>query len=233
MSILFISDLHLSDESPALLERFKHFIQEDAKDASELYILGDLFEAWVGDDDNSHTANTVALLLRNLSSNGCVIEYIHGNRDFLLGHNYANRCGMRLRSDPYPLTLDRYRLLLCHGDMLCTQDNEYQRFRSIAQNPWVQRLFLALPRFLRERIGGQLRKASLHAGKGKHESIMDVSIAAVDSMMGTARADVLIHGHTHRPDTHQYSNYTRYVLGAWDINPVYLKYDGKFSLENL
>lgn len=232
MKILFISDLHLSDESPALLETFKRFIQNEARDASELFILGDLFEAWVGDDDNSHTANTVAKLLRTLASQGCVIEYIHGNRDFLLGQTYAKRCGMRLRPDPYPLTLDRFTLLLSHGDLLCTQDHGYQRFRRIAQKPWVQRLFLALPRSLRERVARELRRKSTSAGKAKPAYVMDVSISAVDTLMNNAEAKVLIHGHTHRPDTHVYSNYTRYVLGAWDIKPVYLQYDGSFSLKS-
>lgn len=233
MTIFFISDLHLSDHSPELLQKFTYFIQHQASDASELFILGDLFEAWVGDDDLSHTANTVAQLLRTLSARGCMIEYIHGNRDFLLGATYAKRCGMRLRPDPYPLTIDRHVILLSHGDLFCTQDHAYQRFRAIVQKPWLQRLFLALPRTFREKIAQHLRERSSAAGRSKSASIMDVSIADVDAIMENSQATILIHGHTHQPDTHIYSHYTRYVLGAWDVNPMYLQYDGAFVLKAL
>lgn len=231
MNIVFISDLHLSDEAPALLETFKHFIHDVAYKADALFILGDLFETWVGDDDNSETAHTVARLLKTLANRGCSIEYIHGNRDFLLGEAYAKRCGMRLRPDPYPLSLDQYSLVLSHGDILCTQDHGYQRFRSFVQKAWVQSVFLALPRFLREKIARKLRKASSAAGKVKPQDIMDISVSSADTLMSEAQANILIHGHTHRPDTHSYSHYTRYVLGAWDIKPMFLQYNGSFTLK--
>lgn len=234
MTTLFISDLHLSDQSPELVQAFLDFISQKASHATQLYILGDLFEAWVGDDDPSETARRVSEALYALSQRGCHIQYMHGNRDFLLGENYAKRCGMHILQDPYTVVLDTHRLLLSHGDIFCTDDLAYQRYRTIVQKPWVQHLFLrVLPRIVREKIAMFLRQRSQAAGQTKSLYIMDVNAETIAKAMETARATVLIHGHTHRPQTHVMPGYTRYVLGAWDVKPVYLEYDGTFALREL
>lgn len=223
MTTLFISDLHLGDNHPETLSLFEKFIKEQASQAQTLYILGDLFEVWVGDDDASKTAQTVAELLKSLSDQGTKVYYIHGNRDFLLGPAYAARCGMTVLPDPTEIEIDGKNILLTHGDLLCTDDVEYQKLRRLVRKPWVQKLFLLLPRKLRESIGETLRKESNKAHRYKAESDTDVSPLTVMSWFEQyPEVTVMIHGHTHKPYHHQVKYSHRYVLGAWDIKPVIL-----------
>lgn len=219
MTTLFISDLHLADQHPETLQLFEKFILNQASQAQALYILGDLFEAWVGDDDQSETAKRVAKALHDLASKGTKVYYIHGNRDFLISKLYADQCGMMLLSDPTVVEIDGKKIVLTHGDLFCTDDIQYQKMRKIFHTPWVQKIFLALPRPFREKVGQFMRQQSSNM---KPESMMDVNQEAVSACLTQHGAEIMVHGHTHKPFHHQVKNTHRYVLGAWDIKPMVL-----------
>lgn len=220
MTTLFISDLHLSDDNQETLKQFERFIQNQAQQAEALYILGDLFEVWVGDDDTSQAARSVAERLHDLSAAGTQIYYVHGNRDFLIGEKFAKNCGMTLLPDPTVIECEGKKILVTHGDLLCTKDIPYQKMRRIFHKNWVQTLFLALPRFIREKIGNMMRKQSHESHGDKNLEIMDADPETVDHWLETHKTDYMIHGHTHKPHHHQVKNTHRYVLGAWDIKPM-------------
>ncbi|MEO6102727.1 MAG: UDP-2,3-diacylglucosamine diphosphatase [Pseudoxanthomonas sp.] len=221
MTTLFISDLHLDAERPAIVELFGEFIKREARDAQALYILGDLFEAWVGDDDPSETGAFVASRLRALSDAGVPVYFIRGNRDFLLGETYARRAGMSILPDPAVIMLHGTPTLIGHGDLLCTDDVAYQQFRAQTRDPRWQSQFLAQPLDARLAFAVQARAASqarfgeLQA-TGMSETITDVSpetVAGTFSRYGIRR---MIHGHTHRPAIHDEAHgCTRIVLGDW------------------
>lgn len=234
MTTLFISDLHLSDAEPALVSRFKRFIEEEASKAEALYILGDLFEAWVGDDDTSMAAQTVAASLTALSQQGTKVYYLHGNRDFLLGEDYAAQCHMEILPDPCIIQCNDESVLLTHGDLLCTDDTHYQRFRNIVHQNWIQKCFLMLPQSFRQKVADKLRARSMDAGQQKTPEMMDVNEGEVENWFIVHDVNVMVHGHTHRPQHHDYGANHRYVLGAWDVLPIVLKYEnGAFSQETL
>lgn len=226
MTTLFISDLHLSDTHPKTLALFEHFIATQASQAQALYILGDLFEAWVGDDDQSETAKRVAQALHSLSTLGTKIYYVHGNRDFLVGILFAEQCNMTLLNDPTVIDCEGKKILISHGDLLCTEDTSYQNMRKIVHKPLVQKIFLTLPRFIREKIADLMRKNSAKSHHYKTESAMDVNPEEVGSWFEKNSVESMVHGHTHKPQHHQVKNTHRYVLGAWDIKPVILVYAG-------
>lgn len=213
---LFIADLHLCQEEPAITAGFLHFLQREAPYCDALYILGDLFEAWIGDDDPNPLHQQVASALRALP---VPVYFIHGNRDFLVGRRFARASGMTLLPEEQVLTLYGYRLLIMHGDTLCTDDAGYLRFRAKVHNPWIQRLFLALPLWVRKRIAARMRADSKQANQHKSQSIMDVNQDAVVTTMQRHQVPLLIHGHTHRPAIHtltlQSETAQRAVLGAW------------------
>ena len=213
---LFIADLHLCQEEPAITAGFLHFLQREAPYCDALYILGDLFEAWIGDDDPNPLHQQVASALRALP---VPVYFIHGNRDFLVGRRFARASGMTLLPEEQVLTLYGYRLLIMHGDTLCTDDAGYLRFRAKVHNPWIQRLFLALPLWVRKRIAARMRADSKQANQHKSQSIMDVNQDAVVATMQRHQVPLLIHGHTHRPAIHtltlQSETAQRAVLGAW------------------
>ena len=213
---LFIADLHLCQEEPAITAGFLHFLQREAPHCDALYILGDLFEAWIGDDDPNPLHQQVARALRALP---VPVYFIHGNRDFLIGRRFAQACGMTLLPEEQVLTLYGRRLLIMHGDTLCTDDAGYLRFRSKVHNPWIQRLFLALPLWIRKRIAARMRADSKQANQHKSQTIMDVNQEAVVATMLRQQVPLLIHGHTHRPAIHTLSlqgeTAQRAVLGAW------------------
>lgn len=213
---LFIADLHLCQEEPAITAGFLHFLQREAPHCDALYILGDLFEAWIGDDDPNPLHQQVALALRALP---VPVYFIHGNRDFLIGRRFAQACGMMLLPEEQVLTLYGHRLLIMHGDTLCTDDAGYLRFRAKVHNPWIQRLFLALPLWIRKRIAARMRADSKQANQHKSQTIMDVNQEAVVATMLRQQVPLLIHGHTHRPAIHTLSLQgepaQRAVLGAW------------------
>lgn len=220
MAILFVSDLHLDDARPQITRLFGDFIEGEARRAEALYILGDLFEAWVGDDDPSETGALVAAQLAALHAHGVPVHFMHGNRDFLLGAAYARRAGMHLLQDPTRLTLHGQRVLLMHGDLLCTDDVAYQQFRAQTRDPAWQAQFLAQPLAARlafaerARSASQLRQGELRDA-GTMEAITDVSPATVGETFARHDAAVLIHGHTHRPAVHHDGGRTRIVLGDW------------------
>ncbi len=226
----FISDLHLSAERPEITTAFGQFLDRH-RDAEALYILGDLFEFWIGDDDDSAIVHDVARLLQQFRQAGPHIYLMHGNRDFLLGERYAARLGATILPDPSVLEIDGHRLLLMHGDSLCTRDLEYQQFRTMVRSPeWQQG---ALSHSLEERraLAAKLRAESKHAGSRKAEDIMDVTGNEVARAMTEAQCRTLIHGHTHRPARHEIASGVRWVLGDWEQKGWYLKLEkGEINL---
>ena len=220
MTTLFISDLHLDPERPAITELFGRFVDEEARGADALYILGDLFEAWVGDDDPSDTGGFVAGKLRSLRDAGVPVYFMRGNRDFLLGDEFARRAGMTLLPDPAVVMLYGKPVLLMHGDLLCTGDTAYQQFRAQTRDPAWQSQFLAQPLPARLAFAQQARAASkAHQGglaaQGTMETITDVAPDAVCDTFSRYGVELVIHGHTHRPKVHAEAGGTRIVLGDW------------------
>ena len=219
MATLFIADLHLSTEEPAITAGFLRLLEGEARTAEALYILGDLFEAWIGDDDPNPLHAAIAAAIRALVESGVPCYFIHGNRDFLIGKRFARQSGMTLLPAEKVLTLYGERVLIMHGDTLCTDDVGYQQFRAKVQQRWLQTLFLSLPLFIRQRIAAKMRAGSKASNQTKSDAIMDVNQQAVSEVMRQHHVRHLIHGHTHRPAIHdlQIEGHLarRYVLGAW------------------
>jgi len=219
VATLFIADLHLSTEEPAITAGFLRLLEGEARTAEALYILGDLFEAWIGDDDPNPLHAAIAAAIRALVESGVPCYFIHGNRDFLIGKRFARQSGMTLLPAEKVLTLYGERVLIMHGDTLCTDDVGYQRFRAKVQQRWLQTLFLSLPLFIRQRIAAKMRAGSKASNQTKSDAIMDVNQQAVSEVMYQHHVRHLIHGHTHRPAIHdlQIEGHParRYVLGAW------------------
>ncbi|QNP39970.1 UDP-2,3-diacylglucosamine diphosphatase [Lysobacter solisilvae (ex Woo and Kim 2020)] len=224
MTTLFISDLHLDAERPQVTELFGRFLREEARGADALYILGDLFEAWVGDDDPSETGAFVARELKAVAGAGVPVRFIRGNRDFLLGDAYARRAGMAILPDPAVVLLYGEPTLVMHGDTLCTDDVAYQQFRAQVRNPAWQQQFLSQPLAARLAFAQQARAASKahQAGlqdKGTMETITDVSAPTVAATLAQFGIGRVIHGHTHRPAIHELDidgkPHQRIVLGDW------------------
>ena len=219
MTTLFISDLHLDAERPHIVDLFVELLEGEARSARALYILGDLFESWIGDDDDAALAARVAQATRALRDAGVPVYFMHGNRDFLLGADYAARAGMTLLADPSVVELGGERVLLMHGDTLCTDDVEYLKFRALVRDPRWQQQFLARPLEERRAFAAQARGESRkHTSSAKAE-IMDVNQAAVEAALRRHGVRKLIHGHTHRPATHRFDldgqTAERVVLGDW------------------
>jgi UDP-2,3-diacylglucosamine hydrolase len=220
MNRLFISDLHLSEERPHTTAAFFAFLEDEAASCDELYILGDFFDAWIGDDDDRPLAADVAQALKKVAEQGVRIFFQHGNRDFLLGEDYAQRCGMQLLPALHVIEQQGQRILLAHGDQFCTQDVAYQQFRSLVRNPEWQQDFWAKPIAERRAIAAQLRAKSKEANSIKAEDIMDVTPSEIDKVLIEQKCNTLIHGHTHRPARHvstlpDGSVAERIVLGEW------------------
>lgn len=224
MATLFVSDLHLDPDRPEITRLFGDFIEGEARRAEALYILGDLFEAWVGDDDPSEAGTFVAERLKAIADSGVPVYFMHGNRDFLLGGEFARRAGMTLLADPARIDLYGQPALLMHGDTLCTDDVAYQQFRAQTRDPRWQRQFLAQPLEARLAFARQARAASrARQGElrdaGQMETITDVAPTAVEAVFRDHDVDLLIHGHTHRPAVHALDvdgrARTRVVLGDW------------------
>ena len=220
MTTLFISDLHLDPARPHITDLFGSFIDNEASRAEALYILGDLFEAWVGDDDPSDVGGFVAGKLRGLRDVGVPVYFMRGNRDFLIGADYADRAGMTILPDPAVVLLHGKPTLLMHGDLLCTDDVAYQQFRAQTRNPEWQRQFMAQPLPARLAFAEQARAASkAHQSglqtQGLMEAITDVAPATVEATLSRYGIDRLIHGHTHRPKVHEHQGGRRIVLGDW------------------
>jgi len=231
--ILFISDLHLDSAQPQISSQFVQFIQARACHARALYILGDLFEVWLGDDDDTPHLTTVFHALQELSAQ-TDIYFMHGNRDFLVGSQLAQRLNMTLLDEPYLLHLGEQRVALMHGDLLCSDDVDYQNFRNMVRQPQWQQEFLDQPLAQRQAIAATLREQSTEAMQDKSHQIMDVNQQTVSNYFDEYRVDCIIHGHTHRPAIHQLSSSrSRIVLGDWCPQASYLSWQqGQFTLHD-
>ena len=216
---LFISDLHLQPSHPATSEAFFAFLKDRAMAAESLYLLGDLFEYWAGDDDlETLHPQLVAKALRAVSDAGVKVYWIAGNRDFLVSTGFAEAAGLTLLDEPHVASIGGHRIVLVHGDAQCTDDVKYMQFRSQVRTQQWQQQFLSLPLAKRKEIIAGLREGSREAQSGKDYEIMDVTPQAIDELFAATGADVVIHGHTHRPAVHQYGERKRYVLPDWDLD---------------
>jgi len=217
MTTLFVSDLHLDESRPEVTACFIRFLAQATGAADALYILGDLFEVWIGDDEPGPDRRTVAAALRALSDSGTPCYLTRGNRDFLIGSRYARESGLHLLEEQTVVEICGDRVLLLHGDELCTDDASYQRFRRIVRSTTARRLYFRLPLATRRRIADRLRQSSMETLKSA--DITDVNSDAVVAAMRAAGVRILVHGHTHRPAIHQLSvagePALRIVLGDW------------------
>ncbi|SFM20096.1 UDP-2,3-diacylglucosamine diphosphatase [Marinobacter zhejiangensis] len=220
MTTLLISDLHLEEARPDITRAFLGFLEQKAHGIDQLYILGDFFEAWIGDDEHTPLQDEVAQALKAVSDSGTQLYLMHGNRDFLIGEEFCARVGATLLDDPSVVDLYGTSTLLMHGDSLCTADVEYQKFRTTMRNRQWQTLFLQRPLADRQTTARQLREISMAKNKGKEMAIMDVTPEEVISVMADHGVLRLIHGHTHRPAIHAVDidgqAGQRIVLGDWD-----------------
>jgi UDP-2,3-diacylglucosamine hydrolase len=239
MSTLLISDLHLCAERPEITELFLRFMRERARQAESLYILGDLFEYWVGDDAAELPANRVIVdAIAAVSESGVPVIAMRGNRDFLLGEDFARMCGAELLEEPARVQINGVTVLLLHGDSLCTDDVEHQAWRRQVLSPEWQRQVLSTDLASRIAAAEHLRRESEARKQGKTMEIMDVNQAAVEAVMREHGVTCMIHGHTHRPAVHDFTldgeQARRYVLGDWYTQGSVLVCDGDdWRLETL
>ena len=219
MSTLFISDLHLEPGRPEIGEQFLAFLAGPARDADALYILGDLFEAWVGDDDPNPYYAGMKVALRELVDSGVPVFFMHGNRDFMIGSDFAAETGITLLDDPHLIELHGDKVLLSHGDAMCTDDVEYQQVRAMTRNPEWQAMMLQKSVEDRIAFAVQARQQSAANSAMKSDDIMDVNQDAVEATIREHGCDILLHGHTHRPAVHPLHvderPVHRIVLGDW------------------
>ena len=218
----FISDIHLSEDTPHLTNAFKTFLNESKQKCTHLFILGDLFEIWIGDDDENAFIEEIKKTLIDFTANGPEIFFIHGNRDFLLGENFANEVGISILPDPYTLDINGLRVILSHGDFLCTDDVDYINFRNQVRSKDWQNDFLSKNIEERKQIAQSLRSDSKKATSDKSLEITDANLETVNKFIKEHNPDIFIHGHTHRPKIHQHDSTQRIVLGDWDNSGWYL-----------
>ncbi len=228
--ILFISDLHLAPERPDIIQLFLKFMDDKAASAKQLYILGDFVEYWLGDDDEARGLEPVFQKMKQLAGSGLEIFLMHGNRDFLMGKEFAKRTGCTLIDDPFVISIDDKPVLLMHGDTLCTDDVDYQKLRVMLRNPQWQEDFLSKPLAERIMMAKALREKSKEETQSKSENIMDVNASSVNQAFDTHNVNLMIHGHTHRPNIHQLTIKNkpakRIVLGDWYDHGSYLQMNG-------
>lgn len=219
MAVYFISDLHLQPGKPELAEALFTFVEQQAEDAEELYILGDFFDAWIGDDEDDPFYLNIELRLKRWVDNGLAVYFQHGNRDFLVGERFAEITGLSLLPEVARIQLPDREALVMHGDSLCIDDSEYQQFRAQVRTEAWQQQILAMPLDQRRQIARQLKDQSQSMNAMKAEDIMDVNAGEVVSVMSAHNVQTLIHGHTHRPAVHDLTvndrSSHRYVLGDW------------------
>ncbi len=225
MLCFFISDLHLQQQRPDITRALLYFLENIAPGADELYLLGDIFEAWIGDDYADPVLAEISPALLELKNTGTAIYFMHGNRDFLLQSKGAEKLGAKFLEAPHTLQLEQGTAVLLHGDELCLDDTEYQTFRAQVRDSNWQAAFLSKTLEERLAIARQLRETSRNAGAMKSEEIMDVTPAAVSKLFDESGADLIIHGHTHRPKRHTYPQGERVVLGDWGTTGWYLVSD--------
>ena len=234
MPTYFISDLHLSPAVPHIAKGLSALLKNQAAKADALYILGDFFDAWIGDDEDNPAALQIINLLSQYTASGVPTFFMHGNRDFLVGERFTEATGMKLLEEGQVISLYGRDALLMHGDSLCTEDTEYMKFRAMVRNPAWQQQVLSLPLEQRRQMAAKLRSESQSMNAMKASDIMDVTQSKVVEEMAAKNVDLLIHGHTHRPAKHslQVNNQDaqRIVLGDWGNAGWYLKADTDGSL---
>tara|TARA_R110001599_G_scaffold159052_1_gene346032 strand:- start:55921 stop:56724 length:804 start_codon:yes stop_codon:yes gene_type:complete len=223
MAALFISDLHLQLEMPRTTQAFLTFLARHASRSRQLYLLGDIFEAWAGDDDITDAYNRqIVTALKQLDERGVQVFWIAGNRDFLVGEKFAEASGVTLLDDPYVTTIAGLTIVLTHGDAQCTDDQAYMQFRTQVRDPMWQRDFLALPLSQRKAMIASMRAGSRAAQRDKSYTIMDVNRDEIGKLFDSSEANIMIHGHTHRPACHEELGdktiRQRYVLSDWDLD---------------
>lgn len=219
MATFLLSDVHLNEARPGIVDIFLSFLNHGIRNTDTLYILGDLFDLWLGDDDTRFPHLPVMDALRKATERGVSIGILHGNHDFLLGKTFEKRTGCRLLPDPSVIDLSGKRALITHGDIFCTSDTSYQKYRNWVRNPLYQRIFLALPMKQRIKRAASIQNASRDAVLDKPPHIMDINKDTVERMMLTYDVRYMVHGHIHRPATHEAplrgEMATRIVLGDW------------------
>ncbi|AHG76452.1 UDP-2,3-diacylglucosamine hydrolase [Mannheimia varigena USDA-ARS-USMARC-1388] len=215
MTYYFIADLHLNENQPEITQHFLQFMQQKAPLAQAVYILGDLFDFWIGDDEESELISTVKAAIKTLTTSGVKCYFICGNRDFLIGKRFSEQTGMVILPDYHVINLFGTSTLLCHGDTLCTDDVKYQQFRKKVHQKWRQAIFLMLPLSWRIRIAEKIRSKSKQEKRDKSTEIMDVNAEFTAKIATKFNTTQLIHGHTHRQAVHNAENFTRIVLGDW------------------
>lgn len=228
MRTLFIADLHLSEKHPQVSRAFFDFLQHETKNVDALYILGDLFEVWIGDDERTPLMNEVAIKLSEYAlKNNILLYYIHGNRDFMIGKKYAKQSSMQLLPEHCEINLYGKKILILHGDTLCLADKNYQKMRTLIHNPLLQFVFNLLPLFLRKKIGWKIRNTSQSKKVYKNREVMDVTKDEVLRLMEKHQVQTLIHGHTHRVACHEIlikgQPAQRYDVGDWRDNLSYVE----------
>ncbi|MCC7198746.1 MAG: UDP-2,3-diacylglucosamine diphosphatase [Gammaproteobacteria bacterium] len=231
MTFLFVSDLHLDPSEPGIAAQFIEFLAGEARSARALYVLGDLFEAWLGDDDPEPAHAMVAAALESLSSSGVAVFLMQGNRDVMMGERFAGHAGATLLPDPVITEIHGERVLITHGDALCTDDASYQRLRSLLRDPDIHGRLARLPIDSRRALASEARAGSRdHVAHTAYE-VMDVNADAVASVLRASGASVLLHGHTHRPAIHELRvdgrACRRIVLGDWHAHGSVLRWDAK------
>ena len=219
----FISDIHLSENNPHLTNAFKTFLNESKESCTHLFILGDLFEIWIGDDDDSSFNQEIKKILTDFTSNGPKTFFMHGNRDFLVGEAFGKETGITILPDPYTLEINNQKVILSHGDFLCTDDKDYIDFRNQVRDKDWQSNFLKKTISERKQIAVTLRTDSKEATLRKSDEITDVNNQSVEDFINEHQPDVFIHGHTHRPNIHNVGASKRIVLGDWNKYGWYLE----------
>ncbi|MDD9155411.1 UDP-2,3-diacylglucosamine diphosphatase [Aliivibrio sp. S4TY2] len=237
MTILFISDLHLSPLRPDITDCFLDFMNTEAIHAEKLYVLGDLFEFWIGDDDNSPFNVVIKEAFQALTQQGVECYFIQGNRDFLLNKRFCKETGVQLLADHTVIDINNEKVLIMHGDTLCIDDIKYQEFRAKVHQPWLQWVFNRIPLFIRQRIVKNVQDKIKEKKQHKKLTIMDVTQSEVERVMREEGVKRLIHGHTHRPNVHTFNHnseeMTRIVLGDWYTQGSILEFkNNKYTLQN-
>ena len=231
MTTLFISDLHLEEDRPDIADQFLRFLETEALNADALYILGDLFESWVGDDDPNPHYQWIKQALKKLTRKGVPVYFMHGNRDFMIGPDFADETGVEILPDPTIVEIHGSTVLLSHGDAYCTDDLEYQAVRKMSRDPQWQAMMLQ--KSLEERLAfaAHARAASMARGGTMNDDIMDVNGDAIRSAMTDAGVSLMLHGHTHRPDVHEFEldglSARRIVLGDWYEQGSVVRWDAQ------
>ena len=227
----FISDIHLSEKHPELTQAFFTFLEESKEACTHLFILGDLFETWIGDDDDLPLYGEIKEALLSFTTNGPKTFFMHGNRDFLIGETFANETGITILPDPYVLDINNQKVVLSHGDSLCTDDTDYMNFRNEVHTEKWQSGFLQKDINERKQIAASLRDDSEEATSKKSDTVTDVNAQEVENFINKHQPDLFIHGHTHRPGVHniELNNLSskRIVLGDWGAKGWYLALDSK------